>query len=81
MEDEYEYEWKDNSRQMFDEVVMMTPWLFRSLSRSSLLKGFQEKKLTVVTEADVVEVYKVKVPPNYLDKTLAKCEELRTRKN
>jgi hypothetical protein len=74
------YEWKDNSRKMFDEVVLMTPWLFRSLSRNSFLKGFQEKQLKIITEEDFIEVCKAKVPEKFVEKALAKCEELRTKK-
>lgn len=75
------YEFKDNSQTMYEEVLLMTPWLFRSLSRKSFLQGFQEKNQNgVITEDIFIEVCKDKVPEKYLDETLKKCKELRTKK-
>jgi hypothetical protein len=76
---EGKYEWKGNSRKIFDAVLAMSPWFVRSLSRNALLKGFQERQLTVITEIGFVEVCKEKVPERFLEKTLVKCEELRTK--
>lgn len=75
-----EYKWTDNSRKMFDEVLLVTPRLFRPISRKALIRGFQEKQLTQVTEEEFIAVCKEKLPEKYLKPTLAKCEELRTRK-
>jgi len=77
---EEEYEWTENSRKMFDEVLLVTPRLFRPISRKSLIRGLQEKRLRQVTEEEFMAVCMEKLPEKYLKKTLAKCEELRTKK-
>ncbi len=49
-----EYKWTDNSRKMFDEVLLVTPRMFRPISRKALIRGFQEKQLTKVTEEEFI---------------------------
>lgn len=74
-----EFEWSGNSKVMFEEVVNLTPWVFRHFPRSAILKGLKERNSRIVTEEGLIEVCKVVSPEKYLEKTMAVLEENRTK--
>ena len=75
---EEDFEWQGNSKVMYEEVVNMTPWLFRHFPRSSILSGLKDRNDPVVTEESLVDVCKKVTPEKYMEQTMAKLEELRT---
>jgi hypothetical protein len=74
-----EYQWNGNSKTMYDEVVNMTPWIFRHFPRSAILKGLNEKGSSTVTEEGLIAVCKDVTPEQYREKTMAVLEEHKTK--
>jgi hypothetical protein len=72
-------EWTGNSKSMYEEVVNLTPWVFRHFPRSAILKGFSEKGTTTVTEDGLIQVCKDVTPEQYREKTMAVLEEHKTK--
>ena len=77
---EEDFEWRGNSKVMFEEVVNMTPWLFRHFPRSSILSALKEREGKIVTEEALIEVCQQVTPEKYREKTMVKLEELKTTK-
>ena len=74
-----EFEWSGQSKSMFEEVVNLTPWVFRHFPRSAILAGLNESGSKVVTEESLIEVCKKVTPEKYMEKTMAVLEEHRTK--
>jgi len=66
---------------MFDseEVVSLTPWLFRHFPRSAIVKGRQERSCKTVTEEVLMEVCQEVSPEKYLEQTMKALDEFKTK--
>lgn len=71
------FEWKDNSKQMFDKVCESTPWFVRHFTRNGLTKGLTERG-PVVTEQGMYDVCREVTPASHLEATITILDEYRT---
>lgn len=74
-----EFEWTGNSKNMYEEVVNLTPWIFRHFPRTAILTGLKGRDSTTVTEEALIEVCKEVTPEKYREKTMAVLEEHKTK--
>ena len=72
------FEWKDNSKQMFNKVCEATPWFARHFTRSGLMKGLKEHGSGVVTEQEMYDVCREITPAAHLTTTIAILDEYNT---
>ena len=74
-----EFNFTENSREMFDKVCASTPWFVRHFTRNGLVKGLEERGCGDVTEMIMYDVCKQVTPPKYLERTLKILEECKTK--
>jgi len=72
------FDFKENSRKMFDEVCNITPWLFRHFTRNGLIKGLQDEGCGDVTENIMYDVCKKVTPEKHLKQTLDVLDKYKT---
>jgi len=72
------FDFKENSRKMFDEVCNITPWLFRHFTRNGLIKGLQDEGCGNVTENIMYAVCKKVAPEKHLKQTLDVLNKYKT---
>ena len=84
-----DFDFQENSREMFDKVCQATPFLFRHFTRNGLIQGLKErggagcgsknnKARVVVTEAIMYDVCKQVTPEKHLENTLKILDECKT---
>ena len=73
-----QFDFKENSKAMFDDVCNASPNLVRHFTRSALTKGLMERGCGAVYESTMYEVCKEVTPAKYLKQTLDILEKDRT---
>jgi hypothetical protein len=73
-----EFNFTENSKEMFDKVCESSPWFVRHFTRNGLVKGFKERGCGDVTEKIMYDVCKQVTPPKYLENTLKILDECKT---
>lgn len=76
-----DFEFKENSKVMFDEVCSMTPWLFRGFTKNGLIQGLKDEGCGIVTEQKMYDVCRKVTPAKHLDKTMEVLEKHKTVKH
>jgi hypothetical protein len=73
-----DFQWLENSKEMFDKVAEASPWFVRHFTKSGMLKGLHEKGVKDVTESAMYDVCKEVTPSKYLPQTLEVLDGLKT---
>jgi hypothetical protein len=75
-----EFNWKENSRAMYDTTIKAVPAFVRPIIKSRLLKGLKEKASDSmeITEAVFMDALKSSAPESKLEKIIGELEKLRT---
>ena len=73
-----EFEFKENSKTMFEEVCNATPWFVRHFTRNGLVRGLKEKGCGQVTESIMYEVCRDVTPEKHLERTIAILDKNKT---
>jgi hypothetical protein len=75
---EGEFEFKENSKKMFDDVCNATPMLFRHFTRNALVQGLKKQGCGEVYESIMYDVCKKVTPAQHLASTLEILDKDRT---
>ena len=78
MSGEQQFNWKENSKGMYDKVIEATPWLFRHFTRNGLDKGLVAKGCGDVTEAIMYDLVREVTPAKHLEASLKILDENKT---
>lgn len=73
-----DFNFQENSKEMFDQVCLASPWFVRHFTRNGLIKGLKARKCGDVTESIMYDVCKEVTPPKYLEDTLKILDEHKT---
>ena len=77
-----EFNWQDNSKEMYDELIEGSPKPFRAMTRKKMIEGIEKKagEGGTVTEGMVIEVVKEITPKPFVALALKKVDHLMTKK-
>jgi hypothetical protein len=72
------FEFKENSKAMFDDVCNLTPWLVRHFTRNGMVNGLKARGCGAVTESIMYDVCREVTPAKYLDRTIEVLDKDKT---
>lgn len=73
-----DFNWLENSKEMFEKVAEASPWFVRHFTKSGMLKGLQKRNLKDVTEKNMFEVCEEVTPSKYWPETKKILESCKT---
>jgi hypothetical protein len=73
-----DFDFKENSKLMFEKVCEATPWFVRHFTRSGLVNGLKERGCGEVNEEIMYEVCRAITPERHLDSTIKILDENKT---